>query len=272
MALISINGIEIYYEYFQEKTPRGTIAFLNGVMASTRSWEDYIIFFKKIGYSILLHDFRGQLKSGKPDEDISFKAHTADLSTLLKELGINRAILVGTSYGGEVALHFAARHPEIVSELIIIDSVSEIDPLMTTVISSWITAAETGKGEIFYRHALPWLYSSNFIRSNAKMLKEREKMMMSLPDDYFTGQIQLYRTFLTLDITSEIQQIFCPALIICGEDDILKPPSFSKLIAKNIKESELVIIPNCGHVAIFEKPGEIKTLITGFLNKTRILN
>lgn len=268
MPLISINRTEIYYEYFQENTPKGTIVFLNGVMASTDSWDDYVNFFREMGYSILLHDFRGQLKSAKPDEDISFDDHLEDLSELLKRLGIDKVILAGTSYGGEVALCFSVKYPEMVSKIIVIDSVSELNSLMETAISSWITAAKTGNGASFYKHALPWLYSSSFIKKNMKMLKEREDRMAGIPEEYYAGQIRLYKTFLSLNITSELQKITCPALIICGENDILKPPSFSRIIAGKIKESELFIIPDCGHVAIFEKPEELKTLISGFLNKS----
>ncbi|MBI9105659.1 MAG: alpha/beta hydrolase [Spirochaetales bacterium] len=268
MPLISINETEIYYEYFQENNPRGTIVFLNGVMASLGSWDDFTDHFRKMGYSILLHDFRGQLKSSKPDKEISFDDHVQDLSVLLKKLKIDKVILAGTSYGGEVALCFAIKYPAIISKIVIIDSVSELDSLIKTTISSWIDTAETGNGTIFYRCALPWLYSSSFINRNMEMLKEREKMMTAIPKDYFTGQIRLYQSFLTLDITSDLKKITCPSLVICGEDDILKPPSFSRIIAANINRSEFFTIPNCGHVAIFEKPEELKTLISGFLNKS----
>ena len=59
----------------------------------------------------------------------------------------------------------------------------------------------------------------------------------------------------------------CPALILCGQDDILKPPKFSKIIADHIPNSEYMTIPNCGHVAIFEKPKELETAVSGFILK-----
>jgi 3-oxoadipate enol-lactonase len=64
-----------------------------------------------------------------------------------------------------------------------------------------------------------------------------------------------------------LNRITCPALVICGEDDILKKPKFSQIIADAISGSEYVTIPNCGHVAIFEKTGELCSVILGFIMK-----
>jgi 3-oxoadipate enol-lactonase len=55
--------------------------------------------------------------------------------------------------------------------------------------------------------------------------------------------------------------------VVCGEEDILKPVKFSKLIAENIPNSELAVIPNCGHVTIFEKPHVLNSMLLGFVLK-----
>jgi 3-oxoadipate enol-lactonase len=62
-------------------------------------------------------------------------------------------------------------------------------------------------------------------------------------------------------MTNRLNEIKAPTLIICGMDDILKPPKFSKIIQDEIKGSELVLLEDCGHVAIFEKYKEIIDLI-----------
>ncbi|MDR2740692.1 MAG: alpha/beta hydrolase [Treponema sp.] len=68
-------------------------------------------------------------------------------------------------------------------------------------------------------------------------------------------------------MTRELSRITCPALIICGEDDILKKSRFSKIITDSITGSEYIMIPGCGHVAIFEKTGELCSAILGFIMK-----
>jgi 3-oxoadipate enol-lactonase len=54
---------------------------------------------------------------------------------------------------------------------------------------------------------------------------------------------------------------------VLGSEDLLKRPKFSKIIHDNIKNSEYVIIPECGHVAIFEKVEEVKSILLGFILK-----
>jgi 3-oxoadipate enol-lactonase len=68
-------------------------------------------------------------------------------------------------------------------------------------------------------------------------------------------------------MTDRLHEIKCPALIICGDQDFLKPIKFSQIIAGGIEKSEFVILPNCGHVSIFEKPNELQTLLSGFVLK-----
>src|SRR3989339_1196621 len=86
--------------------PRGeTIVFLNGVMASTNSWYQIMKYFIRNDYRVILHDFKGQLKSDKPEGPYTFSEHAEETIMILKNLGIKRAHFIGTSYGGEVALN-----------------------------------------------------------------------------------------------------------------------------------------------------------------------
>ncbi len=67
MAYMTVNGVNIYYELEGKKDTGETVAFFNGVMASTSSWASQRKLFEKFGFKILLHDFKGQLLSEKPD-------------------------------------------------------------------------------------------------------------------------------------------------------------------------------------------------------------
>ena len=100
------------------------------------------------------------------------------------------------------------------------------------------------------------------------MLRERAQAIKSNPLGYLEGQKALYDTFTnSIYMTDELHRIKCPALIVCGEKDTLKPLEFSKLIAETIPHSEYITIPDSGHVVIFEKPKELETAVLGFLLK-----
>ncbi len=276
MATISVNGITIHYEHRRAPTgadaavpPRGeTVALLNGVMASTSSWEYYAGILTGAGYDVLMHDFRGQLLSEKPEGPCTFAQHREDFLQLCRALEIGACHLVGTSYGGETAMRIAMDSPDTVKSLVIIDSVSELDSLVERFVQSWIALAETGDTSLFYSNVLPSLYSRSFLRDQSAMIDGRAERMRELPPDYLRGQIELYRAFLKdVTMTPELAKIQAPALVVCGAEDILKPVRFSEIIAREIPTSELVVIPDCGHVAVFEKPETLATLILGFLQR-----
>jgi 3-oxoadipate enol-lactonase len=101
------------------------------------------------------------------------------------------------------------------------------------------------------------------------MLEERAMALEKVSSDYFEGQIALYETFLgDVYMTDLLERISCRTLVVCGEEDILKPRKFSKIIADRIQKSEFAIIPDSGHVTIFEKPDVLNSLLLGFVMKS----
>lgn len=268
MARFQHNGISLFYEVKGDPNGKRTIAFLNGVMASTSSWGLLCPVFERMGFRVILHDFKGQLKSSKPAGPYTFAEHCAEAKALFQHLGVERLHLVGTSYGGEVAMKFAILYPEMVRTISVIDSVSELNSVLKCFVLGWKTLCDTGDGEAFFWGMAPSIYGSDFLAANREMLSARAMAIKNNPDGYLEGQKVLYDTFdRDVTMTGELEKIQCPALILCGEEDILKPPKFSEIMADRIPDAEFLTIPGCGHVAIFEKPRELESAILGFVLK-----
>lgn len=262
------NQVELYYEIRGRQDGAQTVAFLNGVMASVSSWNLLSPVFERAGFRVILHDFKGQLKSSKPEGPYSFDQHCAEARELFAYLGVERLHLVGTSYGGEAAMKFAILYPDMVQSISVIDSVSELDPVCGGFVTSWKALCDTGDGENFFRGITPSIYGSSFIAGNAEQLAGRARALKNNPNGYLEGQKILYDSFVnSVTMTEELGDIRCPALVLCGEQDILKPPKFSQIIAERIPNAEYLTIPDCGHVAIFEKPKELESAIFGFIMK-----
>lgn len=262
------SGTRIYYEVHGDPNGEETIAFLNGVMASVSSWSLLWPVFERAGFRVIVHDFKGQLKSDKPDGPYTFAEHCAEAKALFEYLGVEKLHLVGTSYGGEVAMKFAILYPEMIKSISVIDSVSELDPVCEGFVVGWKVLCDTKDGETFFWGMAPSIYGPEFLVANKEMLAGRARAIKDNPSGYLEGQKTLYDTFAQdVYMTDELHKIQCPALILCGEQDILKPPKFSKIMADNIPNSEYVTLPDCGHVAIFEKPKELESAIFGFVMK-----
>ncbi|MCP4202302.1 MAG: alpha/beta fold hydrolase [bacterium] len=260
-----LNGIRIGYEVLGDECAGDPVVFLNGVMMTTRSWVLQTAVMRKT-FRCVLHDFRGQLLSGKPDRPWTLEDHAGDLLALLDHLEIERCHLVGTSYGGEVGMIFAFSHPDRVMSLSLISSVSEVGEELDRVVAEWGRAALEAPDDL-YRISVPSNFSPQFVADHPEVIEQGEARLRACPPDFFTGLAGLIKTFRWLDVTAELHRIRCPTLVMVGEEDLLKPPPYSRLIVERISDSELRIVPEAGHALIIEKPDEVNAAISEFLAK-----
>jgi 3-oxoadipate enol-lactonase len=262
MPEAKVNGVTIYYDVLGRGTP---VAFLNGVMMTAQSWvlQTSVV---RAHYRCVMHDFRGQLLSEKPQRRWRLEDHVDDLGALLDELGIDRCHLVGTSYGGEVGMLFAIRHPDRATSITVISSVSEIDAELDSAVSLWAETALSSP-ESLYRVSVPFNFSESFIAANPELIDQGEARLAAVPDDFFTAFARLVEAFRSIDFTDELDCIECPTLVMVGELDRLKPPRFSRLIAERIRGAEFLMVPGAGHAVVIERSDEVNAAILGFLQK-----
>ncbi|GAB6275757.1 MAG: alpha/beta fold hydrolase [Rectinema sp.] len=255
MAEMMINGVRIVYELSGENdvgSPKAPIILLNGIAMSVSHWKP-VIAALPARTRCLCHDFRGQTLSDKPAGPYSLAMHAGDLTALMDALGIEKGHIVGTSYGSEVAMEFAILYPERCGSLMVIDGVSELDPVLEAAVISWMESA--GKdARLFYKTMLPWTYSSNYIATHRDILAAREAGVAALPAEWFVAFVELCRAFLEIDQTPRLKQIRCPTTVLVGEKDILKHRGFSEIIARNIPGAVMHVISDAGHAVVIERP------------------
>ncbi len=266
MPVLDVGGVRIYYETHGSGEP---VVFLNGIFMNTASWAYQSSHLAKLGYRVVLHDMRGQWNSDKPDDPelYSLEIHAEDLRTLLDHLGIRKAHLVGTSYGGEVAMLFAVKYPEYVNDLTVIASVSEIHEELRLTALRWIEGAMSMDVRKFVLSWISDVYSEQFLSRYGsglvEMLVERFSRGFSL-----TSAVHLGRAFLRLldsPLTPLLKSIRAPTLVVSAESDRVKPPKYSKIIAREIPRSTHVEIREAGHAVVIEKPDVVNYLLTGFI-------
>ncbi|MFQ5602461.1 MAG: alpha/beta fold hydrolase [bacterium] len=265
MPHIIVNDVELYYELHGKGNDH--LVLNNGVMANTASWV-YQVPVLKEHFRVLLYDMRGQGQSQKwreGDSEYTWDTHAADLAALLEALKINSANIGGISYGGELALYFALRYPDLCKRLIISNAVSHVEPQLRAIIESWILAAQTGDHELFYRSTWFWNFSEDFFADHFDLLMNRIEAAKAL---HLPSVIQLCRCFLKINITEHLQKIQQPVCVIVGEKDILKPVHYSATLARRIPNSELHILPAAGHASFWERPDEFNSILLGFLFKS----
>lgn len=264
MPKIQVNGVEMYYE--MHGRAQEVVVLNNGVIASTATWANQLAALTP-HYRVLLYDMRGQGQSQKwaaGDPDYTWETHAADLAALLDALAIEKAHIGGISYGGELSLVFALHHPQRCRSLFVADAVSHVEPQLKAIIESWITAAQTGNHETFYRATWFWNFSEDFFARQYDLLVSRVEAAKALD---LPSVIQLCRCFNTLNITDQLAQIDLPTCVLVGEQDILKPVHYSQTIAAATPNSELHVLPGAGHASFWEKSAEFNTILLVFLQK-----
>ena len=268
MAQIQVNGINLYYEIRGKQEGSAAVVFLNGVMSSVRGWDLQVSAFEKAGFKILLHDFRGQLLSEKQEHDYTFPMHVKDLKALLDQLGIEKIHIISTSYGGVVGLHFTLDHPEYVKSLVLIDGLAETDGNFRWTIAKWQELSKEGDMLKLFRAIVPAIYSNFYLENNEEALREREQLLKSTPRDFMEAFSRLLTNALqNPNYPRELHKIKCPVFLACGDHDHITPIRFSHSIKEQISHAEFVIIPECGHTTIYEKPDLVSTLTLGFIIK-----
>jgi 3-oxoadipate enol-lactonase len=262
MPHLHVNDVDLYFEFHGPET--GELLILNnGVFMNTASWGFQLPDFAR-RYRVLAYDMRGQGRSSHPEEDYSLDQHAEDLVGLMDALGLGKAHMVGTSYGGELNLLMGIHHPERCRSLVIIASVSHSDALCAAMVERWRLAALLGDGPAFFRLIYADVYSEAFLMERPDLipLAEARYAQLDLP-----AAARLVESFQRFDVTADLGRIQVPTCIASAELDLLKPRKYGEIMHRAIAGSEFHLIPGAGHVVIVERAAEVNTLILGFLAK-----
>ncbi len=262
MPKANVNGINIYYELSgPEDAP--VVVLSNGIMMSTASWalQNQVL---KNHLHVLLYDCRGMWQSDHPEQPYSMEQHADDLASLLDFLSIDQAHIGGISYGAEISMMFALNHPEKTQSLIVIDGVSEIHPLLRAQTMPWLIAAQRNDPELLLKTSYHMNYGEDWIIANQAFIDSSVERYAALDMGSF---VRLMESFYALDITTRLNEISAPTLVIAGEQDLIKGREYAEIIAKEISGSELVLVPRSGHALCLDKPAELNTLLLGFVLK-----
>jgi pimeloyl-ACP methyl ester carboxylesterase len=119
MPILRHSGFTLHYQVMGHGPE---VVLLHGLTGNLAFWYPTIASRLAADYRVILLDLRGHGYSGTPSTGYTTSAMATDLEILLDHLSVERAHLIGHSYGGAVALNFATLHPRRVASLILADS------------------------------------------------------------------------------------------------------------------------------------------------------
>jgi len=264
MPHLQHDGKNIHYEVHGSGTP---LVILNGIMMSTVSWSMFLPDLTK-NHQVILLDFLDQGQSDKLEADYRQDVQVEVLLAVVNHLKLDTFHLLGISYGGEVALHFALSHKARLNKLLLFNTTAYTNPWLDDIGKGWIQAAKTKNVELFYNATIPIIYSPYFYTKNIQWMNDRKSILYDIfTDDFLDGMIRLIKSASSHDVRTSLSDLSGLETLIVGSDYDFITPDFEQLsIHEQISSSQMFILKNCGHASMYEKPQDFLTLIQGFLS------
>jgi esterase len=123
----TVNGVRLYYE---ERGSGAPILCVHGAGSSALVWAPAVPALARFG-RVISYDRRGYTRSERPEPFLRMRVaeHADDAAALLDALAATPAVVIGRSYGGQIAIDLALRHPRHVRALVLLEGVPEaLDP------------------------------------------------------------------------------------------------------------------------------------------------
>lgn len=226
---------------------------------------------------LVYFDHRGQGRSARGNKaTYTLENNVEDMEALRQYLGLNQIVVIGTSYGGMVALSYAVRYPQNVSDLIVVATAANSQflsiakqnlaqrgtPEQQAIAQYlWQGKFESEAQLQEYFQVMGSLYALNYNPKATAAAWKRTILSVDAINVAFGGFLRTY------NVLEQLHQITAPTLVLAGQQDWICPPECSQEIAQAIPQAELTIFENCGHLIRVDQPKALLNAITQFVIK-----
>ncbi len=260
---LDVNGGKLYYE---AAGAGRAVVFIHAGIADHRMWDEQFDLFAQT-YRVVRYDTRGFGQT--TSENVEF-SNRADVRALLDHLGIDQAVLIGCSRGGQIATDTTIESPERVAALITVGSgpggFTEGDLSDEEALNPQVQAAEdAGDTEKLIQLDVQ-LWGSGLKRSVDVMPASFVAKMVEMGRTNYTHMSeQLKPIVLDPPGVARMGEIKVPALIIWGDLDTNYILAASPALADGIPGAQRAIMPGTAHLPNMERPEEFNRIVLDFL-------
>jgi pimeloyl-ACP methyl ester carboxylesterase len=264
MPIITIN--EVKYHYTDTQKGDETIIFSHGLL-----WSGYMFHkqeaFLKDRFRVICYDHRGQGKTEAVENGYDMETLYKDAVSLIETLCPNQKVhFAGLSMGGFIAMRLAARRPDLLKSVILMETSADAEPKENVgkyktlnSIVKWIgTWAVVGQ-------VMPIMFGQKFLNDKSRKAERHEwESQMKLCKS--PGIVKAVAGVIERKpIFDELSAISLPTLIMVGTQDVATIPAKAERIKSQITDSQLVYIEGGGHTSSIEEPEQVNLTIDNFL-------
>lgn len=260
MPYLSINGANIYYEISGKGTE--TIVFSHGLLWSGQMFHKQVAYFQE-NYRCVTYDHRGQGKSEVTKHGYDMDELYEDAVALIEALDLAPCHFVGLSMGGFIGMRLAARRPDLLRTLILMETSANEEAFKGKYKKLNFIAKLFGIG-IVADKVMPIMFGQTFLNDPYRT-GERNKWRKILADNKRSITKSVTGVITRKAVLEELKSIEMPTLILVGDEDVATPVSKAEEISHHIINSKLVVLEGAGHSSSIETPDQVNALIGDFI-------
>ncbi len=214
---------------------------------------------------VVVFDPPGHGKSDVPPP-FSLEDNADALLDAFGELRIDRAVLVGLSWGGMLGMRMALQHPSRVAALALLDTSAEKDePARLVKYRLFISVARRfGLPPALVAQLGPAFFCDRTLRERPELLERFARAANGFPREG-TARASMAVEIRRTDISARLRDIRVPTVVVCGRQDRATAPARSELLAARIPGAQLAWIEDAGHLSALEQPDAVNAVLVPFV-------
>ncbi|MCK9578012.1 alpha/beta hydrolase [bacterium] len=267
---ITIDGKSVVY-WEKNPTKKEVIIFLHGFPGSHRGLMDMANAF--LDYRLIIPDLPACGESESFDYVHNLENYSKWLNNFLKELKIEKIILIGHSFGSRIGLYFGGHYKSKVNRLVLVTPVSRVEGLIARLASLNFKVAK------YLPMSLQKRWISNPVYRTAGHIivfktssKKRRQILIANDVKEFKhldsrATIQVFEEFYSSDLSPLGKDIKASTLVIAGEKDEIAPLNSVIDVVEHLPDAQLVVMKKEGHIVVAESPLSTASIIKAWLDK-----
>ena len=260
---IEVGGLGIAFER------RGTgppLVLLHGILQDSRSWRGQLDALSD-EFTVVAWDAPGCGHSSDPPETFGLPEYADCLAAFLDTLGLERAHVLGLSFGAVLALELYRRHPLIPRTLVLASAYAGWAGSLPAEVVEHRLEQALREADLPADQFVPGWIPGLLTESAPAELVDGVVAMMS--EFHPAGYRAMARGLAVTDLRDALPRIDVPTLLLYGDADRRSPLSVAQDLHARIPGSTLAVIPAVGHLANLEAPGRFEAEVRAFLRRAR---
>lgn len=261
MRQIRVGSINLAYV---ERGSGPVVLLVHGFPLDHSMWAGQIEALS-VRHRVIAPDLRGFGQSEDQDEKTTMRQFADDLANLLDALDIFEPVnLCALSMGGYIAWQFWEHHRDRLKRLILCDTRAASDTPEGALGRLALAKTVLAEGALPVADSmLPKLFATQSLESGAAYVGATKEVMASTRPTTIAAALRGMAE--RPDMTAELPNIEFPALLICGEHDVITPVDEMRDVAKAMPNATFHVIYGAGHMSPLERPERVNHLILDFL-------